>query len=55
MIYNIYHVHLLSDGNDRKFASFDCYWQAKNVAAELLNEFQLPLDARTEIRVTELN
>ena len=55
MIYNIYSVHLLSGNDDRKFASFDCYWQAKNVAAELMNEYQLPLDARTEIRVTELN
>ena len=53
-LYYIWHVHLLSGSNDSRFGSYDCYWQAKNVAAELINEHQLPLDAKTEIRSTQL-
>ena len=53
-LYYVWHVHLIADGVDRKFNSFDCYWHAKNVAAELMNEFHLPLDARVVIRSTPL-
>ena len=51
----IWHVHLIANGEDRRFNSFDCYWQAKNVAAELINDYQLPLDARTVIRSTRID
>ena len=53
-LYYKWHVHLISGNDDRRFGTYDCYWQAKNFAAELLNEYQLPLNARTEIRSTQL-
>ena len=51
----IYSVHLISNNKDHKFASFDCYWHAVNTCAELVNEFQLPLDTKTEIRAMRLD